>query len=50
MVVKSGLTILVKGVVDKNDKRVIPSKRTTATLQNERYFENKFNNERLKKK
>ena len=32
MVVKSGITILVKGVVDPNDKRVIKSKRTTATL------------------
>ena len=42
MVVKSGITILVKGVVDPNDKRVIKSKRTTATLQNSRFFENKY--------
>ena len=46
--IKSGLNILLRGYVDSDDPRVVRSKRSVATLNNQRFFDTKNKREKMK--
>ena len=48
--IKSGLGVLLRGYVNSDDPRVVKSKKSVATLNNQRFFDTKNKRERIKNK